>query len=216
VPSWKHVLSDNQISDVVSYLKRNQTNKTHTSVTLMHTYYRQALTRLYSLFISAPCLLLMLALVPASPSYSETNGKPGVDVEALTLEAVDLISRLQRLEQQLLYPAHTHVSVFLSVAENSQARLHSASLEIDDDRVNDHIYTLKETSALNAGGIQRLYTGNVLMGNHRLRVSLRLVQEDGSVRTHELEYKFTKDESAENIEIIFDDVKPHILVQSRG
>ena len=182
----------------------------------MPRYYRQSSTRLDSLIISTPCLLLMLALVAASPAYSETSGKAAVDNETLTSEAVDLISRLQRLEQQLLYPAYTHVSVFLSVAENSQARLHSASLEIDDDRVNDHIYTLKETSALNAGGIQRLYTGNVLMGNHRLRVSLRLVQEDGSVRTHELEYKFTKDESAENIEIILDDVKPHIAVQNRG
>lgn len=158
----------------------------------------------------------MLALVPASPAYSETSDKPAVDTEALALEAVDLISRLQQLEAQLLYPAHTHVSVFLSVAENNQAGFHSVSLEIDDDRVTDHIYTQKETSALNAGGIQRLYTGNVLTGKHRLRVSLKQAQEDGSVRTHELEYKFTKDESAENIEIIFDDVKPHIAIQSRG
>jgi len=158
----------------------------------------------------------MLTLVPASPAYSETNDKPAVGTEALTSEAVDLISRLQRLEKKLLYPAHTHISVFLSVAEHNQARLHSVSLEIDDDRVTDHIYTQKETSALNAGGIQRLYTGNVLTGKHRLRVSLKQAQEDGSVRTHELEYKFTKDESAENIEIIFDNERPHIVEQSRG
>ena len=158
----------------------------------------------------------MLALVPATPAYSETSGKPPVDTEALTSEAVDLISRLQRLEQKLLYPAHTHVSVFLSVAEYSQARPHSVSLFIDDNRVTDHIYTQKESSALNAGGIQRLYTGNVLTGKHRLRVSLKQVQEDGIVRTHELEYKFTKDQSTENIEIIFDNETPHIVVQSRG
>jgi hypothetical protein len=160
--------------------------------------------------------LLMLALIPASPAYSETSGKPAADTEALTSEAVELISRLQRLEQKLLYPAQTHVSVFVSVAENSRAGLHSVSLFIDDDRVTDHIYTQKETGALNAGGIQRLYTGNVLTGKHRLRVSLKQAREDGSVRTHELEYTFNKDEGTENIEIIFDDVKPHIVVQSRG
>jgi len=183
---------------------------------LMHTYHRQWLTRLYALVISPPCLLLILVLVPASPAYSETSGKPAVNTEALTSEAVDLISRLHRLEQQLLHPPHTHVSVFLSVAENSQAGLHSVSLDIDENRVTDHIYTKKETRALTAGGIQRLYTGNVLMGKHRLRVSLKRIQKDGSARTHELEYTFTKDESAENIEIIFDDVEPHIAVQSRG
>ena len=183
---------------------------------LMHTFYRQWLTRLRALAQSLPCLLLILVVVPASPAYSETNVNRAVNTEALTSEAVDLISRLQLLEQQLLHPAHTQVSVFLSVAEDSQARFHSVSLDIDEDRVTDHIYTDKETRALNSGGIQRLYTGNVLMGKHRLRVSVMQVQEDGSARTHELEYTFTEDESAANIEIIFDDVKPHIAVQSRG
>jgi GTP-dependent phosphoenolpyruvate carboxykinase len=158
----------------------------------------------------------MLALVPASPAHSETGGRTVLDSETLTSKAVNLISRLQQVEQQLLYPAYTHVSVFLSVAENSQAGLLSVSLEIDDNRVTDHIYNQKETAALNAGGIQRLYTGNVLTGKHRLRVSLKQAREDGGVSTHELEYEFTKDESAEHIEIIFDNERPQIVGQSRG
>ena len=182
----------------------------------MHIHYRQWLTRVYALVISAPCLLLMLALAPASAAYSETSGEPAVDTQALTSEAVDLISRLQRLERQLLYPAHTRISVFLSVAENSQAGFHSVSLFIDDNRVTDHIYTKKEIRALNTGGIQRLFTGNILTGSHKLGVRLNLLEEDGSIRVHELEYPFTKDEGAENLEIIFDDVKPHIVVQGRG
>jgi len=182
----------------------------------MHTYYRRWLTRLYTLFIFSACVLPMLVLVPASPAYSETSGKQVVNTEALTSEAIDLISRLHRLEQQLFYPVHTHVSVFLSVVENSQAKLHSVSLEIDGNKVTDHIYTQKETLALNSGGIQRLYTGNILMGKHKLQVSFRQVQKDGKVRTHQLEYKFTKDENAENIEIIIDDEKPRIVAQSRN
>ena len=180
----------------------------------MHTYYRQWLTRLYTLHGYASCLLLMLALVPFSPAYSETSGKPSVDTEALKSEAIDLISRLHRLEHQLFYPAHTRVSVFLSAAKNSQANPDSVSLEIDGNKVTDHIYTQKETRALNSGGIQRLYTGNILMGTHKLRVSFRQVQKDGKVRTHTLEYKFNKGKDAENIEIIFDNKKPYIAVQS--
>ena len=173
----------------------------------MQTTVRRILYKHVFLFYS-----LMLALAPASPAYSE----PAMDTEALTSEAVGLISRLQRLERQLLYPAYTHVSVFLSVAGNSSIGPLSVSLEIDNSRVTDHIYSEKETTALNAGGIQRLYTGNVLTGEHRLRVSLKHAREDGSVRTHKLEYEFAKDESAEHIEIIFDNERPQIVGQSRG
>lgn len=185
-------------------------------MTLMLTYYRRWMTRLNTLFIFIPCLLLMLALVPVSPAYSDTSGRQVVDTEAIKSEAVDLISRLHRVEQQLFYPVHTRVSVFLSVVENSQPSLHSVSLKIDGNRVTDHIYTAKEILALDTGGIQRLYTGNILMGKHKLQASIKQVQKDGKVRTHELEYKFTKDDDAENIEIMFDNDKPRIMVPSRN
>jgi hypothetical protein len=151
-----------------------------------------------------------------APVRSETADKAAVDTEALKYEAVDLISRLHRLEQKLLYPVHTRVSVFLSAAENSHINPHSVSLEIDNSKVTDHMYTQREVSALKSGGIQRLHTGNMLMGKHRLQVSFRQTQKDGSVRTHELEYKFDKGEKAEYIEIIVDSTKPYIVIESRN
>ena len=160
--------------------------------------------------------LLILALVVTAPARSETADKAAADTEALKYEAVDLISRLHRLEQKLLYPAHTRVSVFLSIAQNSQIDPHSVSLEIDNNKVTDHMYTQRETSALRSGGIQRLHTGNMLMGKHRLQVSFKQTQKDGSVRTHELEYKFDKGEKTEYIEIIVDSNKPHIMIESRN
>ena len=160
--------------------------------------------------------LLMLALMTTAPVHSETADKAAVDTEALKYEAVDLISRLHRLEQKLLYPVHTRVSVFLSAAENSHINPHSVSLEIDNSKVTDHMYTQREVSALKSGGIQRLHTGNMLTGKHRLQVSFRQTQKDGSVRTHELEYKFDKGEKAEYIEIIVDSTKPYIVIESRN
>jgi len=160
--------------------------------------------------------LLILALVVTAPARSETAEKAAADTEALKYEAVDLISRLHRLEQKLLYPAHTRVSVFLSVAQNSHIDPHSVSLEIDNNKVTDHMYTQRETSALRSGGIQRLHTDNMLMGKHRLQVSFKQTQKDGSVRTHELEYKFDKGEKTEYIEIIVDSNKPHIMIESRN
>ena len=160
--------------------------------------------------------LLILALVVTAPARSETADKAAADTEALKYEAVDLISRLHRLEQKLLYPAHTRVSVFLSVAQNSHVDPHSVSLEIDNNKVTDHMYTQREASALRSGGIQRLHTGNMLTGKHRLQVSFRQIQKDGSIRTHKLEYKFDKDDKAEYIEIIVDSTKPYIVIESRN
>jgi len=160
--------------------------------------------------------LLMIALVLAAPARGETAEKAAADTEALKYEAVDLISRLHQLEKKLLYPAHTRVSVFFSVAENSAVDPHSVRVEIDNNKVTDHIYTQREANALKSGGIQRLHTGNMLTGEHRLQVSFTEMHKDGSVRTHELEYKFTKDEKAEYIEIIVDSNKPHVLIKSRN
>lgn len=161
-------------------------------------------------------LPLVLAFVLASPAHSETGSMPRTDAEALRHEAVELISRLQRLEEKLLYPAHTRVSVFLSVPVNSKVQPHSVSIAIDDSTVTNHVYTQKEIGALHSGGIQRLYTGNTLMGMHKLRVSVRQTAKDGGVRTHALDYKFNKDENAENIEVVVNSDKPYILIQSRN
>lgn len=182
-------------------------------MTPMHSHFGHRLPKPAASLIRLPVLLaLMLAL----PAHSESRNQSSADTEAIRYEAIELISRLHRLEQDLLYPVHTRVSVFISVAENSQVRPHSVSIDIDGSKVTDHIYTQEEISALNSGGIQRLYTGNTLMGNHKLRVRLRQSRNDGSLQAHELEYKFNKDETAENIEIIIGSQKPYFVVQSRN
>ena len=161
-------------------------------------------------------LLLLLVLVLAPAAHGETGGKPSADAEAIRYEAIELVNRLHRLEQELLYPVHTRVAVFLSVAENSRVQPHSVSITIDGGKVTDHLYTQKEIDGLKTGGIQRLYTGNIVPGNHKLRVSFRQSGKDGSVQANELEYKFNKDEKAENIEIVVDNRKPRIAIQSRN
>ena len=55
---------------------------------------------------------------------------------------------------------------------------------IDGSKVTDHIYTQEEISALNGGGTQRLYTGNTLMGNHKLGVRFRQSLKDGRLQTN--------------------------------
>ena len=165
-------------------------------------------------------VLVYLVLLLAAPVHGETgsrqqSAKSAADSQAIINEATELIGRLQQIEDKLYYPAHTRLAVFLSVDKKAPAVPRSVRLDIDDSKVSSHVYTQMETSALGSGGIQRLYTGNIKMGNHVLRVRLDQVLKDGSVRTREYRYKFNKDDKARHIEIIVSGNQPHIAIASR-
>ena len=153
-----------------------------------------------------PILILVIAVASASPARSETERRPSgtadSDTQAIKDEAIQLISRLRQLEQKLLYPAHTQLSVFLAIAQDSPVQPRAISLFIDGDIVTSHVYTQKETDALRTGGIQRLFTGNTTTGRHSLSVSFDETLKGGTVRRHKAKYNFKKDSKARLVEII--------------
>ena len=163
--------------------------------------------------------LLLLAALPVAVTAAETAAarSSGLDAEAQAIksEAIELISRIRRLEQNLLYPGHSRVAVYVSIAENSSIEPHSIRLAIDEETVAHHIYTRQETSALRSGGIQRLFTGNTTTGKHTLSVSLDVLRDDGSIRTQRTEYSFRKGTNASHIEIIVGGKnKPPVTIRS--
>ena len=46
--------------------------------------------------------------------------------------------------------------------------LDSVQLRIDDKNVANHLYTERELAALERGGVQRLYIGNLASGEHEI------------------------------------------------
>ncbi len=44
-------------------------------------------------------------------------------------------------------------------------------IKLDNKIVSQHLYTYKELEALRAGGVQRIYTGNIKTGDHDLVAS---------------------------------------------
>jgi hypothetical protein len=90
------------------------------------------------------------------------------DVQALKKELISLNRELFRLEEELLYPASTQVSVFLSVDVGTFFALDSVTLKVDDKEVANYLYTEREVDALHRGGVQRLYVGNLKAGEHEL------------------------------------------------
>ena len=96
------------------------------------------------------------------------EGSLDADIEALKKEVLSLNRDLFILEEDLLFPANTQFSVFLSMDAGALFALDSIQLKIDDKNISNHLYTERELEALKRGGVQRLYIGNLPSGEHEI------------------------------------------------
>ncbi|MBD3646218.1 MAG: hypothetical protein HUJ31_01940 [Pseudomonadales bacterium] len=120
-------------------------------------------------------LLLLLSLGLSSPGMAEPAGDfRSLDgqVQEIKSDVLSIASDLNNLEERLLYPTNTQVSLFVSLAEDEDFRLDAVHIKIDGELVTHHIYTFKELEALKKGGVQRIFTGNVTTGKHNLHVTM--------------------------------------------
>ncbi len=93
-------------------------------------------------------------------------------VQEVKSDVLSIASELSNLEERLLYPSNTQVAVFVSLAADEKFRLDAVQLEINGELATHHIYSFKELEALQKGGVQRIYTGNVATGEHDLGVTM--------------------------------------------
>ncbi len=120
--------------------------------------------------------ILSVALLMLSfPAYAEEVSREqikGLDeqVQEIKTDALSIAAELNQLEEKLLYPSNTQVAVFLSLVKGETFRLDSVEIRLDGKPVAYHLYTFKELEALQKGGVQRIYTGNVRSGEHDLQV----------------------------------------------
>lgn len=91
-------------------------------------------------------------------------------VQEIKKDVLGIASELALLEEKLLYPSNTQVSVFVSFADKDGFRLDAMDIKLDGQEVVHHLYTAKELDALRNGGVQRIYTGNILTGEHQIEV----------------------------------------------
>jgi hypothetical protein len=133
---------------------------------------RRAVARIFGLVIFAQ--LSWIGALPAAGQDVSKEQMQGLDeqVQEIKSDVLSIAQELARLEERLLYPSNTQVAVFVSLAEGETFRLDSVQIQIDGEPVARHIYSFKELEALQKGGVQRIYTGNVGTGDHRLDVSI--------------------------------------------
>lgn len=129
-------------------------------------------------------LLALVGCIGGSPAAAEEISKEQMQsldeqVQEIKSDVLGIAAELGRLEERLLYPSNTQVAVFVSLADGETLRLDSVQIQIDGEPVARHIYSAKELEALQKGGVQRIYTGNLPTGEHRLEVSVAGTQAGG-------------------------------------
>ena len=122
------------------------------------------------------CLIILVTVVVSLMLLSSTAfAAQGLDEKAQRIksEVLSIVKKLDQLEERLLYPSHTQMSVLISLREKQTFRLDSVDVEFDGKEVAHHVYSPTEVEALRLGGVQRIYTGNVTIGKHELKVKMR-------------------------------------------
>lgn len=102
---------------------------------------------------------------PAANSQQRALNEQIQDIKKQTLE---LNRDLFNLEEELLFPANTQVAVFVSLDVGEFFQLDAVQIKLDDKVVANYLYTERQVDALQRGGVQRLYVGNVKGGKHEI------------------------------------------------
>jgi hypothetical protein len=108
----------------------------------------------------------------AADSYREQMKGLDEQVQEIKSDVLSIDAELSRLEERLLYPSNTHVALFVAMAQGNPLRLDAMHIQIDGQPVAHYIYSFKELEALQKGGVQRIYTGNIPTGAHQLEVAV--------------------------------------------
>lgn len=113
-------------------------------------------------------------------------------VQEIKSDVLGIASELNNLEERLLYPSNTQVAVFIAIARGETFRLDAVQIEIDGELAAHHIYSFNELEALQKGGVQRIYTGNVTTGEHQMSIAVIGKLKNGDDFTQSDTIAFTK------------------------
>ncbi len=122
-------------------------------------------------------------------------------VQEIKGDVLAISAELNQLEEKLMYPSNTEVSVFVSMKAGDNMRLDSIEVQMDGKPVATHIYSFKELDAIKKGGVQRVFTGNITTGAHDMKVTVMGKTSGGSDFTKTESFKVNKEVSPKIVEV---------------
>ena len=140
----------------------------------------------------AAVAVLAAASAGAEASYREQMKGLDEQVQEVKSDVLSIAAELKRLEERLLYPSGTHLAVFVALAPRDTLRLDAVQIQIDGQPVAHSIYSFKELEALQKGGVQRIYTGNVASGEHQIEVTIAGKLDTGKDYSRTERFAFSK------------------------
>ena len=151
-------------------------------------------------------ILVILLLIANASVYGQDVSKEqikGLDeqVQEIKADVLSIAAELSQLEEKLLYPSNSQLAVFVSFVDGERFRLDSVEIQLNGAPVANHIYTFKELEALQKGGVQRLYTGNIRSGEHDLQVLVMGKTAAGNDFQNTKQFKLSKAVGPEIVEV---------------
>ena len=150
-------------------------------------------------------LLLFVGGITATSSAQEISAEDmrSLDgqVQEIKTDVLSIASELDNLEERLLFPSNTQVAVFVSMEPDETFRLDALQIAINGELATHHIYSFNELEALQKGGVQRVYTGNVATGDHELSITMMGKLKNGKDYSHSNSFAFAKGVKPKLLEI---------------
>jgi len=126
-------------------------------------------------------VFLQLITISAQAGDVTKEQIKGLDeqVQDIKADVIDLTADLLQLEEKLLYPSNSQFALFVSLAatqdesedDAEKLRLDSIQIKLENKVLMHHLYTFRELEAMRKGGVQKIYTGNIKTGEHKLVIS---------------------------------------------
>ncbi|MGD9841707.1 MAG: AraC family transcriptional regulator [Steroidobacteraceae bacterium] len=168
--------------------------------------YLSTMVALWFTLLAIPAMAQELVQGAESVAANDTEFKTlDQDVQTLKKDVLDLNRELFILEEELLYPADTQVAVFVSMDVGTFFGLDTVSLKLDNKSVANYLYTTREAQALLKGGVQRMYVGNLKVGEHELVAVFTGKGPNQRDYTRGATLKFTKGVGAKYLELKISD-----------
>ena len=147
--------------------------------------------------------MLMMMNVNARAEEISKKQIKGLDeqVQEIKSDVLAIAAELNHLEERLLYPSNTQVSVFVSLKADDAFLLDALELRMNGEAVAYHLYSYKELEALKKGGVQRIYTGNLSSGKHEVQVTMLGQSRGGSDLSHSESFLIEKSVGPKAVEI---------------
>lgn len=154
-------------------------------------------------FMTGLVIWLMLLSMPLTAADVTREQIKGLDeqVQDIKKDVIDLTADLLQLEEKLLYPSNSQFALFVSLGESDGLRLDAVQVKLENKVLAHHLYTYRELEAMQKGGVQKIYTGNIRTGEHTLIVSYSAKSSTGGEMKRSSQYTLKKSVGPKFVEI---------------